>query len=49
MLRYCSFKETGCGFGARYSLVGFAVERLLKGVIKEGGRGKYMHRELVKF
>jgi hypothetical protein len=47
MLRYCSSKETGCGFGARYSSVGFAVERLLEGVIKERG-GEYMHRELVE-
>jgi hypothetical protein len=49
MLRYYSFKETGRGFRARYSSVGFAVERLLERVIKEEGGGKYMHRELVKF
>jgi hypothetical protein len=28
--------------------VGFAVVRLLKGVIKGRGGGKYMHRELMK-
>jgi hypothetical protein len=47
-LRYCSFKGTGRGFGARYSSVGFSVERLLEGVIKGRGGGEYMHRELVK-
>jgi hypothetical protein len=46
-LRYCSFKETGHGFGARYSLVEFAIVRLLEGVIKGRG-GKYMHRELME-
>jgi hypothetical protein len=48
ILRYCSSKETGRGFGVRYSLVGFAVERLLEGVIKGRGGGEYMHRELVE-
>jgi hypothetical protein len=48
VLRYCSSKETGCGFGARYSSVGFAVVRLLEGVIKGRGGGKYMHRKLMK-
>jgi hypothetical protein len=47
MFRYCSSKESDCGFGARYSSVGFAV-RLLEGVIKERRGGKYMHRELVE-
>jgi hypothetical protein len=47
-LRYCSSKETGRGFGVRYSLVGFSVERLLEGVIKGRGRREYMHRKLVK-
>jgi hypothetical protein len=47
-LRYCSSKGTGCGFGARYSSVGFSVERLLERVIKRRERGEYMHRELVE-
>jgi hypothetical protein len=28
--------------------VGFAIVRLLDGVIKERGGGKYMHRELME-
>jgi hypothetical protein len=46
-IRYYSSKGTGHGFEVRYSLVGFAV-RLLEGVIKGRGGGKYVHRELMK-
>jgi hypothetical protein len=47
-LRYYSSKRTGCGFGVRYSSVGFSIEKLLKRVIKGKREGEYMYRELVE-
>jgi hypothetical protein len=40
-------KESSRDFGVRYSSVGFTVG-LFERIIKRGGGGEYMYRELVK-